>query len=506
MAEDVSEEDVKVNAAQMSKWVDSIVDFGIRRPGYAADDATAEWIEEEFKRAGLKNVHRDPVEVNRWTPRECTVTWWSNATPDDTTTVDCFALPYSNPDVDLTAAAVADDGTNDIAGSIGVVRDLFREIPQSVLTQQALQVVAPPEWVETDQQPIPFGIRNGDLFGDFFGPTSSRGGVGMIGILDGLGVDRYYAPYTGHNVDLPAVWIGEAAGKDLTDAMLAGPVTATMKVKAEREMAQSSNVVGELPADSDQWVMIGTHHDAPWASAVEDASGIAQVLAQAHHWADVPAAKRPHKMMFVATAGHMSGAAGSIALLGRYPEILDQTVLEVHLEHVARRAHMTPSGLEVTDDPETRWWFITERPDLQQLVVDALEAEQLNRDLILPAVGFFGATGPLSDAAPLSLAGVPIVSLITTPLYLFDPRDTPDKVDTATMESVSAAATRMIEATRTLTTPDRATDRLTSSSRRRTSCRRRCRGPGRPATGRPRSPGSDRGRTLRSLCPVRAGT
>ena len=62
---------------------------------------------------------------------------------------------------------------------------------------------------------------------------------------------------------------------------------------------------------------------------------------------------------------------------------------------------------------------------------NALEAEQLNRDLILPAVGFFGATGPLSDAAPLSLAGVPIVSLITTPLYLFDPCDTVDKVDTA---------------------------------------------------------------------------
>ena len=33
----------------------------------------------------------------------------------------------------------------------------------------------------------------------------------------------------------------------------------------------------------------------------------------------------------------MSGAAGSVALfLGRYPKILDQTVLEVHLEHVKR--------------------------------------------------------------------------------------------------------------------------------------------------------------------------
>jgi len=156
--------------------------------------------------------------------------------------------------------------------------------------------------------------------------------------------------------------------------------------------------------------------------------------------------------MFVATTGHMSGAAGSIALVGAYPEILDQTVLEVHLEHIARRANMTPDGLELTDEPETRWWFITKRPDLQQLVVDALHAEKLNRDLILPAVGFFGGDAPLSDAAPLSLAGVPIVSLITTPIYLFDPRDTPDKFDENSTKAVSDAAIRMIEATRSLTT------------------------------------------------------
>lgn len=199
-------------------------------------------------------------------------------------------------------------------------------------------------------------------------------------------------------------------------------------------------------------MLVGSHHDAPWASAVEDASGIAQVLAQAHHWSGVPAAKRPHKLMFVATAGHMSGAAGSIAVVARYPKILDRTVLEVHLEHIARRAHMTPTGLEVTNDPETRWWFVTKPPDLQQLVADALQAQGMNRDLILPAVGFFGGDAPLSDAAPFSLAGVPVVSLITTPLYLFDPRDTTDKVDNRTTETVRDAATRIIESTRNLTT------------------------------------------------------
>ncbi len=344
-----------------------------------------------------------------------------------------------------------DDGTNDIAGRVGVINDHFTEIPQGVITAQALQVVAPQEWVDTDLQPIPFGVRNGDLFSDFFGPTTSRGGVGMIGILDGLGVDKYYAPYTGKNIDLPAVWIGQRAGKRLAEAMAAGPTQTRIRVRAERKRVRSSNVVGELPANAEHWVMVGSHHDAPWASAVEDASGIAQVLAQAHHWAGVPKAQRPQKMMFVATAGHMDGAAGSIALLKDYPEILDRTVLEVHLEHVAKRAHLVDGKLRLTDDPETRWWFITKRADLQRIVADSLQAHDMDRDLILPAVGFFGGNAPLSDAAPLSLAGVPIISLITTPIYLFDPRDTPDKVDTKTMAVVSRAATQMVESSRSLT-------------------------------------------------------
>jgi hypothetical protein len=440
-----------VSAARMQRWVKKLVSYGIRRPGYPADKRAARWIQGQFEAAGLKHVHRDPVRVNRWTPKRCSVTWWAEATPAKKTTVDCFALPYSQPKVDLTAAAVPDGGSNDIEGKVGVVNDHFQEIPQGVIAAQAQQVVAPEQWVDTDAQPIPFGVRNGDLFGDFFGPTTSRGGVGFIGILDGLGVDEYYAPYTGKNVDLPAVWVGRRAGERLTAAMAAGPTQTRIRVTAERKEVPSSNVVGELPANADRWVMVGSHHDAPWASAVEDASGVAQVLAQAYHWAKVPKAQRPQRMLFVATAGHMDGAAGSIQLLRDYPEILDRTVLEVHLEHVAKRARMQNGKLQVTDDPETRWWFVTKRPDLQQIVADSLQAHAMDRDLILPAVGFFGGTAPLSDAAPMSLAGVPVISLITTPIYLFDARDTPDKVDTATLEVVSRAATQMIDASRNLT-------------------------------------------------------
>ena len=48
-----------------------------------------------------------------------------------------------------------------------------------------------------------------------------------------------------------------------------------------RETITSYNIVGELPGADERAVIIGSHHDGPWASAVEDGSGIALVLAQA---------------------------------------------------------------------------------------------------------------------------------------------------------------------------------------------------------------------------------
>ncbi len=445
-------EPVVPDGPTMQGWVETVVDFGVRRPGYGADDEVSDWIAEQFETAGLDGVALEPVQVNRWTPDVCRLTWWSDAAPGEATRIDCFALPYSNPDVDLTATIVLDDGGADISGALAVVRNEFREVPQSFFAAEALDVVAPDEFIETDSQPIPFGFRNGELLGDFFVSTESRGGTGLIGVLDGLGTDRYYAPYTGEDRELPAAWLAEAAGEQLLAAAAAGPVTARLEVTAGREPVESANVVGVLPGAGDSWVVIGTHHDAPWASAVEDATGIAMVLAQAHHWAGIPESERPHNLAFVATAGHMAGAAGAVGFVADHADMLDATVLEVHLEHLGLRASHSEEGLVVSGGSEVRWWFTTDRADLRTLVTDALRAEGLERDLVVPAAGFFGAEGPLSDAAPFFWADVPIVSLISAPLYLFDSRDTIDKVDVAGMVDVTAATTRMIEGTGALST------------------------------------------------------
>jgi hypothetical protein len=208
---------------------------------------------------------------------------------------------------------------------------------------------------------------------------------------------------------------------------------------AERATTATRNVVGELAGADDEWVIIGTHHDAPWASAVEDGTGIAMLLAQAAAWAAKPESERPHRLIFLATAAHMSAAAGTRSFIERHRTMLERIVLEVHLEHAARDTRPDPQGLEVASTRVTpRWWFTTENPVLEQVVWDAIVEHRLDRSLILTPDAL--APFPTTDGGLFHLEGVPLVNYLTAPWYLFDPADSLDKVDHASLTKVSRAA------------------------------------------------------------------
>jgi hypothetical protein len=215
--------------------------------------------------------------------------------------------------------------------------------------------------------------------------------------------------------------------------------------RATRREITSHNVIGELPGADDESVIIGSHHDGPWASAVEDASGVSMVLAQAAYWSRVPREQRPHRLTFLLNAGHMAGGAGVHAFIDRHRAELEQVVLEVHLEHAANEFVERDGGLVASRRPETRWWFTSRLAPLEAIVREALAAERFDRSLILtPEV--FGPS-PTTDGGPFHLAGVPLVNFLTAPFYLFDAIDTLDKIHRESLVPVTRAAIRIIAAT-----------------------------------------------------------
>jgi hypothetical protein len=270
------------------------------------------------------------------------------------------------------------------------------------------------------------------------------GAAGFVGALTGVPWETrdYYVPYDAKHRPVPGLWLSGADGHRLGALMAAGPVRGRLAVDASARPARDHNVVGVLPGRGPHWVVVASHHDGPWASAVEDATGIALVLAQARYWSAVPAEDRPHNLLFLLTAGHMAGAAGTRTFIDAHRDLLDDVVLQVHLEHAARRCVVADGTLVPTDDPENRWWFTTAVPCLQTAVAGAIEAEHLCRSLVLQPDTFGGM--PPTDGAYFHAEGVPVLHFLSAPPYLFDPCDTVDKVDEAGLAPLTAAVARVI--------------------------------------------------------------
>src|SRR5581483_5504776 len=160
--------------------------------------------------------------------------------------------------------------------------------------------------------------------------------------------------------------------------------------------------------------------------------------------------QRPHNMLFLLTSGHMCHGAGTRAFIDQHKDLMDKIVLEIHLEHPARQAVGDDEGrLVPTDDPEVRWWFTSRNDRLIGSVEDAIREEDLRRSLIMPPDVF--GPHPTTDGGFFHLEGVPLVNFLTAPMYLFDSRDTIDKVHEASLEPVSRAAIRIVNATRGVT-------------------------------------------------------
>jgi hypothetical protein len=323
----------------------------------------------------------------------------------------------------------------------GEAPDVDEEMAERL--RPAGRVYDPEGTFEGALQVVPFGRE----FMEVMEPSMQAGAVGFVGVLSGYPGDScdYYVPYDGIARPIPGVWIRGSDGARLRSMLQSGALRVTLQVDSVREEITCHNVVGELPGADDELVVIGSHHDGPWSSAVEDGSGIALVLAQAAYWASVPRNERPHRLVFLLNAGHMVGGAGCLAFLEQHASELERIVLELHLEHAAREfverdGHLVPSGY-----PETRWWFTSLIAPLETSVWKAIEAEELDRSLIVRPDVF--APQPTTDGGFFHLHGIPLVNYLTAPFYLFDSMDRLDKIDAPSLVPVTRAAIRIIEST-----------------------------------------------------------
>ena len=134
-----------------------------------------------------------------------------------------------------------------------------------------------------------------------FYTAHEHGAAGLIGILDfPTGTSEFY-PDVGLAVRdlMPALFVGKFDGERLVRQLNAagGSLEARIRLLGRTDdRAVSGNVVASLPGQTEGTIIVNTHHDGCFASAVEDASGVASVLALAKFYAAYPSAVRSAAM------------------------------------------------------------------------------------------------------------------------------------------------------------------------------------------------------------------
>lgn len=424
-------------------WIEEVFNHGIRRPGYPADEWATRHCLERFEAYGLDDVRLEPVELPKWEPRRWSLTVESAGR--ESLEVTCFPLPHCAQTSGVEAPLVAFDPSNAeaVSGNVALYELTFMRSALRNMRGLATWSYDPDDTFAESVQVLPFGR---EVHGAMDGPTAA-GAIGFVGVLKDYPIDGcdYYVPYDAVERPIPGVWVSRSDGEKIAEAMAAGPCTARIEIDAVREPITTHNVLGELPGADDETVIIGSHHDGPWSSAVEDGSGIALVLAQARYWAGVPQEERPHRLVFLLNSGHMTGGAGVVSFCATHKPELESTVLEVHLEHTANEFARDGDRVVPTGLPETRWWFTSRISALEDSVRTAIEAESLDRSLMLPPTVF--GPRPTTDGGEFHLQGVPIVNYLTAPFYLFDSEDTMDKIHRPSLVPVTRAAIQIVEST-----------------------------------------------------------
>jgi len=276
-----------------------------------------------------------------------------------------------------------------------------------------------------------------------------RGALGLVLILRDYpsNVNSHWGPYDGVMKPIPALYVGKYDGIKLRELAQEENIQCTIILEGFKEPSIAHNIWGILPGESEEMIMISSHHDSAFKGASEDGTGVAMVLAQLRAWSKVPRNKRLRSLLFCLSTGHLYGGIGAEAFARKYKDTLLKNVLiDVNLEHMCAK--------EVVEDPETHNFkltndlsigavFISRNENLVAPVIKVCREYNIEKMLLIPD-NFF-ATPPIGEAGHFATQGdLKVIHWIRSPYYLLTAEDTLDKIAIDKLHSTAQCVSDLI--------------------------------------------------------------
>ncbi|GJL90477.1 M20/M25/M40 family metallo-hydrolase [Hyphococcus sp.] len=245
----------------------------------------------------------------------------------------------------------------------------------------------------------------------------------LASLIRSAGTDSHRNPHTGGGLSGPGETAVPAAALSNPDAdQLAralkrakGPVTVKLDLQVEtNDSVESGNVVGEIPGQTDELIVIGGHLDS-WdlgTGAIDDASGIAITTAAAKLVGDLRG-KPKRTIRVVMWGAEEVGIYGGKAYAEAHKDELDLHVIAAESDFGAGLVYRFDTGIGESALPKAK-------------VIESA----LRRLAIIPGRNISGGG---ADVSAIRAAGVPVASLAQDGSKYFDlhhtPDDTLDKID-----------------------------------------------------------------------------
>jgi hypothetical protein len=128
-------------------------------------------------------------------------------------------------------------------------------------------------------------------------------------------------------------------------------------------------------------------------------------------------------------------------------DIVPRVALEITIEHIAKEAIENPDGeLVQSGQPEGTGIFVPFNKGMVHTVLESVEQNAVDRIFLLPPEGPLGDYPP-TDGGDWYTAGVPLVNIISNPVYLLNEEDDLEWVAEDRLAKVAGAVADIIRKT-----------------------------------------------------------
>lgn len=325
-AEELDKETVREANTLISRSLDSSVGYDIinslttevgpRLAGSEAEARARDWAVAKFKTLGFKNVRIEPFSVDYW---ERHVESAEIVSP----------FPQKLHITTLGGSVATKPGG--VTGQIVRFASL-KALIDAPMAGLAGKIVFVDEYMTRTQDGSGYGVAVRKRSGAA-NEAGKRGAIAAL--IRSVGTDQHRFPHTGqmnYAKQIPKVPIAALSAPDadqLQRALLLGEVEVKLSLEVESlGPRQSGNVIGEIPGETDEIVIIGGHLDS-WdlgTGAVDDGAGIGITLGAAKMILDLK--RKPQRTIRVVMFGSEEvGLVGAKAYAEAYKTELDKHVI-----------------------------------------------------------------------------------------------------------------------------------------------------------------------------------